>query len=116
MTPLTSLNMSPLYLCCIREMEPELNGHRLSVQARQGIIDACECFLVCCRLLGINTDTLPLKQTAYDLWLTRNGHGVGFWDRPELYGQDVADKLTRIAEEMGSQDIYPGDDGLLYLI
>ena len=113
---ITPNNLAPIYLAAAQECESEeCDGHETASQALHDAVNACECFLVCCRLLGINTDTLPLEQTAYDLWLTRNGHGAGFWDRPELYGQDVADKLTRIAEEMGPQDIYPGDDGLLYL-
>src|SRR3990172_722524 len=29
------------------------------------------------------------KQLGHDLWLTRNGHGTGFWDRPEIYGEDL---------------------------
>ena len=24
---------------------------------------------------------IPLAQIGHDLWLTRNGHGAGFWDR-----------------------------------
>lgn len=48
---------------------------------------------------------------GYDFWLTRNGHGVGFWDR----GLDeLGDRLTAIAERMGGRDLYIGDDGLIY--
>lgn len=48
-----------------------------------------------------------------DFWLTRNGHGVGFWDR----GLDaLGDRLTAIAEQMGGRDLYAGDDGLIYQI
>jgi hypothetical protein len=52
------------------------------------------------------------SQIGHDLWLTRNGHGAGFWDR-DLGA--VGDKLTLIAEAMGGTDLYRGDDGLLYL-
>lgn len=34
-------------------------------------------------------------QAGYDLWLTRNGHGTGFWDRPEVYGESHAKQLTK---------------------
>ena len=47
---------------------------------------------------------------GYDFWLTRNGHGVGFWDR-EL--DELGDRLTAIAEQMGGRDLYAGDDGLI---
>ena len=48
---------------------------------------------------------------GYDFWLTRNGHGVGFWSR-EL--DELGDRLTAIAEQMGGRDLYIGDDGLIY--
>lgn len=44
------------------------------------------------------------SQAGHDLWLTRNGHGVGFWDRPEIYGQALSEELTRAADAMGSVD------------
>ena len=51
------------------------------------------------------------EQHGHDFWLTRNGHGAGFWDRG--YGP-VGDRLTKAAKAYGSEDIYVGDDGLLY--
>ena len=43
----------------------------------------------------------------HDFFLTRNGHGTGFWDKPEFYGgQENADRLTKICEEMGSIECY----------
>jgi hypothetical protein len=50
-------------------------------------------------------------QHGHDFWLTRNGHGAGFWDRG--YGP-VGERLTKAAKAYGSEDIYVGDDGLLY--
>lgn len=50
-------------------------------------------------------------QHGHDFWLTRNGLGVGFWDRG--YGA-VGDRLSKAAKAYGSKDIYVGDDGLLY--
>ena len=43
----------------------------------------------------------------HDFFLTRNGHGAGFWDSPEKYGgQENADALTEIAQQIGECDIY----------
>ncbi len=53
------------------------------------------------------------ESVGHDLWLTRNHHGVGFWDRD--YNKDAAQKLTDIAQSMGEQDVVEGDDGKLYL-
>jgi hypothetical protein len=33
-----------------------------------------------------------------DFWYTRNGHGVGFLDRQEEYGEELANKLNDIAK------------------
>lgn len=52
-------------------------------------------------------------QAAYDLWLTRNHHGAGFWDRG-LEG-NAGDVLTEIAHSMGEVDFYMGDDGKAHL-
>jgi hypothetical protein len=44
------------------------------------------------------------EQLGHDLWLTRNGHGTGFWDRPEVYGTANATLYARIATAMGEHD------------
>lgn len=49
-------------------------------------------------------------QVGHDLWLTRNGHGTGFWDRPEAYGESGASLLTAIAEAMGEVEVEFEDD------
>lgn len=52
------------------------------------------------------------KQVAHDFWLTRNGHGAGFWDGD--YSEELGNRLTAAAEKFGEQDIVIGDDGKLY--
>ena len=42
-----------------------------------------------------------ISQAGHDFWLTRNGHGTGFWDRPEIYGEYKAEMFTKIAESFG---------------
>ncbi len=55
---------------------------------------------------GVEADN---EQIGHDLWLTRNGHGAGFWDRPELYkDQETADRLTELAHALGES--YPTVD------
>jgi len=53
------------------------------------------------------------EQVGMDFYYTRQGHGVGFWDRPELYGP-YGDMFTKISESFGAVDLYQGDDGLIY--
>lgn len=50
------------------------------------------------------SDEVTDEQLGHDLWFTRNGHGVGFWDRPKLYGAAKADVLTAMAQAMGEHD------------
>ena len=52
------------------------------------------------------------EYAGHDLWLTRNSHGCGYWDR-DL--RDVGDQLTAAAHRLGGSDIYVGDDGQLYV-
>jgi hypothetical protein len=52
-----------------------------------------------------------IGSLAHDIWLTRNRHGAGFWDR----GHGEADQmLTHCAHLLGERDVYRGDDGLIY--
>lgn len=50
------------------------------------------------------------EQAGHDFWLTRNGHGAGFWDR----GLPMEDALTALAKPYGEVYLYVGDDGLIY--
>lgn len=59
--------------------------------------------------------TVDLAQLGHDLWLTRNKHGAGFWDRPHIYGESGAQSLTRYADSFGECWPYVGDDGLIYI-
>lgn len=45
------------------------------------------------------------EQLGIDLWLTRNGHGAGYWDRAELYGQPLTDILCALATVLGPHDV-----------
>jgi hypothetical protein len=51
------------------------------------------------------------EQHGHDFWLTRNGHGAGFWDRG--YGA-IGKRLTEAAHAYGEASAYAGDDGKIY--
>lgn len=77
------------------------------------------------------------EQAGRDFWLTRNGHGAGFWDgdwedaypsdqmegetdeqyefRPgsEMYGT-MGEFLTAMSRPYGSFDLHVGDDGMIH--
>jgi len=48
---------------------------------------------------------------GHDFWLTRNGHGAGFFDRG--YGE-AGDHLTASARAFREVMVYVGDDGALH--
>jgi hypothetical protein len=52
-----------------------------------------------------------LEYAGHDFWLTRNGHGAGFWDRG--YGE-CGERLSEAARVYGESDLYVGDDGKIY--
>lgn len=48
---------------------------------------------------------------GHNFWLTRNGHGAGFWDGDyPTHGDD----LTANAKPYGEYYLYVGDDGEIY--
>jgi hypothetical protein len=53
-----------------------------------------------------------LDQFAHDFWLTRQGHGCGFWDGN--YPEPHDDALTALCEIFGELNPYLGDDGRIY--
>jgi hypothetical protein len=61
---------------------------------------------------GSLIDDIDHSQVGHDFWLTRNGHGAGFWDRGL---GEVGEKLSKIASDMGEKNVYWGDDGKIYI-
>lgn len=51
------------------------------------------------------------EQIGHDFWLTRNGHGAGFWDRGL---GEVGDKLSDACKPYGGVYLYVGDDGKIH--
>lgn len=57
------------------------------------------------------TSGLNSEQVGHDFWLTRNGHGAGFWDRGL---GSLGQELSEAAKTHGSRDLYVGDDKLIH--
>ena len=64
-----------------------------------------------------NNTEYTWQGVGMDLWLTRNGHGAGFWDRKlgSYNGYNIGDCLSEACKMLGESYLYEGDDGLLYL-
>jgi len=55
-------------------------------------------------LAGSLLDSEDPSQVGHDFWLTRNGHGAGFWDGD--YEDSKGRQLTAISKGFGTSDIY----------
>ena len=53
-------------------------------------------------------NTYDEEAIGHNLWLSRNGHGAGFFD-------DNNDKLQNLARNMKPVDIYLGNDNKVYI-
>ena len=51
------------------------------------------------------------EQAGHDFWLTRNGHGAGFWDRGL---GERGERLSKASKVYGSVDLMVGSDGLIH--
>ncbi|AEG53164.1 hypothetical protein [Sinorhizobium meliloti] len=51
-------------------------------------------------------------MAGHDFWLTRCGHGAGFWDGD--WPEPAATALDNAAKAFGNVDLYVGDDGQIY--
>ena len=90
----------------------------LSNEARAAALEDCRAFARAAHPLlreAVSRAGYDSARAGHDFWLTRNGHGAGFWDRTELDADELGDRLTVLAKEFGDVDLYQGDDQLLYL-
>jgi len=52
------------------------------------------------------------RKAGHDFWLTRCGHGAGFWDGD--WEKDIGETLTKASKSFGEIELYLGDDGFIY--
>lgn len=111
------------YLACALWASVDDEGN--SLDDSYGIEDFSSLFVAssratCLDFFSCNSDMLEravaepgysIGDAGHDFWLTRNGHGAGFWDRG--LGK-VGDALTKAAKVYGGVDLYVGDDGRVH--
>lgn len=69
----------------------------------------------CAKFQRENADDLSAgtsSQGGHDFWLTRVGHGAGYWDGD--WPEPEASRLTAAAERFGNVDLYVGDNGKIH--
>jgi len=103
--------MTAAYLECAIFCGDGIEGAEFSADAISSARKSCAVFLM---RYSNKCAAFSMDQLGHDLFYTRNGHGVGFWSRPEIYGDDLAETYTEYSEKIGEKDLYIGDDGKLY--
>jgi len=58
-------------------------------------------------------DSSPLAAAGHDFFLTREGHGAGYWDGDWAAPYD--DFLTEASKSFGANEAYVGDDGRIHV-
>lgn len=53
-----------------------------------------------------------LAEAGHDFWLTRNGHGAGFFDGD--WEKEIGERLTEASHKFGEFSLYVGDDGKIH--
>jgi hypothetical protein len=101
------------YILCMRWADLEDSERPLAPETEDEIYSDCN------RFLNAAPDLMPdeMEQAGHDFWLTRQGHGAGFWDGDWDIGDDTtrADLLTAAAQAVGECWPYIGDDGYIYI-
>lgn len=89
----------------------EVYGAELSEESKARLERDALKFWTRCKCL---IDHYAIEQAGHDFWLTRNGHGTGFWDRSDDIYFGFQDFFTKISEMHGEVHIYLGDDGFAH--
>jgi hypothetical protein len=87
--------------CCLNDFDPK------TVDAA---ISDCADFR---RRAGGLLDGLDLSTVGHDFWLTRQGHGAGFWDGD--YKEEIGQALTKLSKEFGEIGEIYAQDGAVYI-
>lgn len=102
--------------------DPPLIDH-LDEQVREEISSECKAFIEA-NLIDLRASETrgdyaaraewsPQARAGHDFYLTRNGHGAGFWDRGL---KTIGERLSEAAKPYGDQSIWPADDGSYFLM
>ncbi len=82
----------------------------IAPETREAAVKECASFVWKNRK-ALRLSGLMPGSAGHDFWLTRNGHGAGYWDRGL---GDVGDALTDACKPYGEVNLYVGDDGRIY--
>ena len=95
-------------------LDRDYGPHDFSEAAMQEIVTDCARFIAQCKgLIASEGRERALESAAQDFWLTRNGHGAGFWDG-DWPTNGAA--LAEASDSFGPCEIYLGDDKRIHIV
>ena len=86
----------------------------ISSELEAKIATECESFLSECWKYGLLSSDFDAELLGHNFWLNRNGHGSGFWDSEDTYGENQAILLSKLAHSYGETWVYLGNDGQIW--
>lgn len=89
-----------------------------SIFCVSNIADSAMCQIIAdCESFAQHRALWDGKETDWTVgaqfYLTRNRHGSGFWDSPEIW-EESTDELTALAHSFGEYEIYFDDGGMIH--
>lgn len=94
-------------------MDQDHDIYDFAFEAVQEARDDLNAFLYECENKNLIFGYFTNSDIGHDFWLTRVGHGAGFWDRDPIGDGDA---ITEVCESYYMESCYTGDDGLVYFI
>ncbi len=87
----------------------------ISVETMRAILQDCRSFYLdnYDDIMKFSGFKKGIEQAGHDFWLTREGHGTGFWDR-DGWDEPEKSRLTEASKAFGEVYLYVGDDGIIY--
>jgi len=90
-------------------LDAKYTTYDIAPDTAQKFVDDCALFYAAHHaVIGDRSD-----EAGIDFWLTRNGHGAGFFDGD--WGE-AGDALTDAANSFGESELYVGDDEKIHHI
>ena len=91
-----------------RPLDSNYNYQDISPETMQVMVDDCDRF----QTENFSDIVDDLDLAGHNFWLTRNGHGSGFWDGD--YEIEAGKRLTDASHKFGSFDLYVGEGNRIY--
>lgn len=91
-------------------LDRHFDSDGIDADTRKRMLKDCSAFLNKNEAL-LDECGLDWDEVGHNFWLSRNGHGTGFFDKVEA---PLGDQLQEAAEAFAAFDLYVGDDGYVH--